>query len=377
MIYLDNNSTTQLDPRVFQAMLEDLKGPPANPSSVHQLGVRAKKLLQTARQKAADFFSAKPNEIIFTSGGTESINLMLRGLSEGTSEKGHIITTNIEHSSVYKTVQVLENKGFSITYISCGLWGAPTPEQVKEAIRPATKAIVLSASNSETGVKIDLEAIASVAEEYSIPLLIDGVSFIGKEPLPIVKGVSAMAISGHKFNAPKGVGALFCRNLLKLHSISTGGNQEYKHRAGTENLPGILGLAEGLQILRENQPAIFQHLLDLRSRFECELLRALPDLAINGQAPRVSNTVNIAFLGCDGESLLMQLDMAGIAVSLGSACSSGALEPSRILTNMGIDRKVARSSIRFSFGRTNTREEIDLALEKIVPLVKKLRNLTA
>jgi cysteine desulfurase len=148
------------------------------------------------------------------------------------------------------------------------------------------------------------------------------------------------------------------------------------HRAGTENLSGILGLAEGLQILRENQPFISQHLLDLRNRFECELFRALPDLAVNGEGPRISNTVNIAFLGCDGESLLMQLDMAGIAVSLGSACSSGALEPSRILTNMGIDRKVARSSLRFSFGRTNTREEIDLTLEKIVSLVKKLRSLT-
>ena len=372
MIYLDNNSTTQLDPRVFQAMLEDLKGPPANPSSVHQLGARAKKMLQASRQKVADFFSAKPDEIIFTSGGTESINLMLRGLS-----KGHLITTNIEHSAVYKTIQALERDGATITYLSCGLWGAPTPEQVKEAIRPSTKAIVLSASNGETGVKTDLQEIAAIAEKQSIPLLIDGVSYIGKEPFPLLKGISAVAISGHKFNAPKGIGALFCRNTLKLNSISTGGNQEYMHRAGTENLPGILGLAEGVQILRENQTLISQHLLDLRSRFECELFRALPDLAINGGGPRIANTVNIAFLGVDGESFLMQLDMAGICVSLGSACSSGALEPSRILTNMGIDRKIARSSIRFSFGRTNTREEVDLAIEKIVPLVKKLRSLSS
>jgi cysteine desulfurase len=372
VIYLDNNSTTQLDPKVFQAMLEDLKGPPANPSSIHKLGIRAKKTLHAARQKTADFFSVSPDEIIFTSGGTESINLMLRGLP-----KGHLITTNIEHSAVYKTVLSLEKEGFPVTYLSCGLWGAPTPEQLEEAIRPDTKAIVLSLSNGETGVKIDLEAIASLAEKRSIPLLLDAVSFIGKEALPpLVKGISALAISGHKFNAPKGVGALFCSNSLRLHSITTGGNQEYMHRAGTENLSGILGIAEALRILQEDQLSISQHLLDLRSRFECELLRALPDLAINGLGPRISNTVNIAFLGCDGESLLMQLDMAGIAVSHGSACSSGAIEPSRVLTNMGIDRKIARSSIRFSFGRTNTKEEVDLALGKVVPLVKKLRSLT-
>jgi len=351
-------------------MLEDLKGPPANPSSVHQLGIRAKKLLQSARNKTGRFFSAKPEEIIFTSGGTESINLMLRGLP-----KGHIISSNIEHSAVYKTLQSLELQGFTATYLPSGLWGAPTAEQVAEVIRPDTKAIILSASNSETGIKIDLEAIALLAEKHKIPFLLDAVSFIGKEALPLLPGISAIALSGHKFHAPKGIGALFCRSTLKLHSIATGGSQEYNHRAGTENLPGILGLAEGLQILQENQPTITNHLLDLRSRFECELFRSLPDLAINGLGPRIANTANIAFLGCDGESLLMQLDMAGIAVSLGSACSSGALEPSRVLTQMGIDRKIVRSSIRFSFGRTNTREEVDQALEKIVPLVKKLRSL--
>ncbi len=371
MIYFDNNSTTELDPRVFQAMLEDFKGPPANPSSVHQLGTRARKMLLVARQKTADFFGAKPDEIIFTSGGTESINLMLRGLP-----KGHIITTNIEHSSVYKTVQSLESQGFTATFLSCGLWGAPTPEQVEAAILPTTKAIVLCAANGETGVKIELDAIAAVAEKHKIPFLLDAVAFIGKEPLLLPRGVSACAVSGHKFHAPKGIGALFCRNLLKLQSIATGGNQEYMHRAGTENLSGILGLKESLQILQESQPVITQHLLDLRSHFECELLRTLPDIAINGEGPRISNTVNIAFLGCDGESLFMQLDMAQIAVSLGSACSSGAIEPSRVLMNMGLDRKVARSSIRFSFGRTNTREEVDQALEKIVFLVKKLRSLS-
>jgi cysteine desulfurase len=371
MIYLDNNSTTQLDPKVFQAMLEDLQGPPANPSSVHHFGARAKKILQAARRNTANFFGASPEEIIFTSGGTESVNLMLRGLP-----KGHIVTTNIEHASIYKTAKALEPQGVSFTYISCGLWGAPTAEQIEMALQPNTRAIILSLANSETGVKMDVEPIANIAEKYGILLLLDGVSFLGKDPLSSMKGIHALAISGHKFHAPKGIGVLFRRRSLKLQPAATGGNQEYMQRAGTENLSGILGISKALQILQESQLAISSHLLDLRTRFESELFRALPDLAINGLGPRISNTVNIAFLGCDGESLLMQLDLAGIAVSLGSACSSGALEPSRILTNMGLHRKTAQSSIRFSFSRNNTREEIDLALERLVPLVIKLRGLS-
>ncbi|HEV7736882.1 MAG TPA: cysteine desulfurase family protein [Chlamydiales bacterium] len=369
-IYFDNNSTTSLDPRVLQAMMEDLGGPPANPSSVHFFGVRAKKLLQNARHSIANFFGVLPEEIIFTSGGTESLNLMLRGLP-----KGHLITTDIEHAAVYKTMQAIETTGTKVTYIKPGLWGAAIPEQIEASIRPETKAIILCAANNETGVKLDIEGAAFVASRHRIPLLLDAVSWIGKESFALPAGVSAIAVSGHKFHAPKGVGILIKKIPFKLTSLATGGNQEYNLRAGTENLAGILGLSEGLKILRERQTPLTEHLMALRAHFECELLRALPDLTINGLGPRIANTVNIAFLGCDGESLLMQLDMVGIALSLGSACSSGALEPSRVLTNMGLDRKTARSSIRFSFGRFNTKEEVNAALEKIVPLVKKMRRI--
>jgi cysteine desulfurase len=270
-------------------------------------------------------------------------------------------------------MQALEGRGFSITYLSPGLLGAAAPEQIEEAIRKETKAIVLCAANNETGVKLDIEGVANIAARHNIPLLLDAVAWIGKESFELPAAVSALAVSGHKFHAPKGIGILVRRTSFKLTPLLTGGNQEYQARAGTENVAGILGLAEGLTILQERQLAISEHLLDLRAHFECELLRAVPDLAINGLGPRIANTTNIAFLGCDGEALLMQLDMAGIAVSLGSACSSGALEPSRVLTNMGLDRKTARSSIRFSFGRFNTREEINIALEHLVPLVKKMR----
>lgn len=352
-------------------MLVDLSGPPANPSSTHWFGQQARNLLTQARSSVARFFKAKPEEIVFTSGGTEGNNYLLRGLHP----QGHVITTAIEHSSLYRTIQSLEGQGLKTTYLSVGAWGAPLPAQVEEAIRPNTTAIVLSAVNAETGVKIDLDTIAQIAEKHHIPLLIDAVALVGKEPISIPRGVSAFSIGAHKFHGPKGVGAVFVRSNLKIASLITGGNQENMHRAGTSNLAGILGLAEALQILAESQPAITQTLTDLRNHFELTLLRALPDIVVNGEGPRVSNTSNISFLGVDGETLLMQLDLSGVAATHGSSCSSGSFEPSRILMNMGLDKKRARSSIRFSVGRTNTREEIDIALSRIISIVNKLRRL--
>jgi len=352
-------------------MLADLSGPPANPSSVHWFGQQARNLLIQSRRTAASYFGAKTEEIIFTSGGTEGINFLLRGLGS----KGHLVTTAIEHSSVYKTIQSLEAQGLSVTYVPVSLWGAPLPEEIETAIRPDTKAIVLSASNGETGVKIDLDAIGKIAEKRSIPLILDTVSYAGKEPLILPGSVWAAAISGHKFHAPKGIGAVLLRSSLKIPPLLTGGNQEYMKRAGTENLSGILALAEALQILLHDQTAITQHLSDLRHHLEQGLLSTIPDIAINGQGPRISNTSNIAFLGVDGETLLMHLDLAGIAVSHGSACSSGSLEPSRVLTRMGIDPKTARSSLRLSIGRFNTREEIDRTIDQTAQIVKKFRKL--
>lgn len=348
-------------------MLRDLSGPPANPSSIHSFGQAARSLLTNARDQVAAFFKAKPEEIIFTSGGTESINLLLRGLPAG-----HLITSSIEHSCIDETLRSLPH--IETTFLPPGLWGAPTAEQIAAAIRPDTKAILLTLSNSETGVKIDLEAIAELAGQKNIPLLLDAVSYIGKEELSLHPAISAIAISAHKFHGPKGIGALFLRSSLKLASQITGGGQENKHRAGTENLAGILGLAEALQILTENQTQITQTIQDLRNHFEMSLLKELPDVFVNGQGPRICNTSNLCFAGVDGETLLIHLDRNGIAASHGSACSSGALEPSRVLTNMGLDRKTARSSIRFSFSRMNTKEEVDLAVELISNIVRKIRS---
>lgn len=359
-IYLDNNATTPLDPRVLEVMLQELKGPAANPSSVHSFGQKARYLLSEARQKVADYFNTSHSNILFTSGGTESINLFLRSLPS----RSHVVTTSIEHSAIYQTLSHLP---LEVTYLPVGLYGAPDPSAIMAAIRPNTSALVFTAANSETGVKIDLAQVSKIAISHNIPLFIDAVSYIGKEPLFPLEGITAIALSAHKFHGPKGVGALYIRDM-KLKPLITGGAQEQGLRAGTENLAGIIGLGQALSLLSP-PPNLFP----LREHFETELFRSLKDLVIQGEGPRISNTSNIAFLGVDGETLLMQLDLAGIAASHGSACSSNSIEPSRILLNMGVDKKRARSSLRFSFSRFNTLDEIDQALEKIVPIVQTLR----
>ena len=371
-LYLDNNATTSIDPRVFKAMLAEFSGLPGNPSSIHYFGQQAKARLTNARQTIASFFGAKPEEIIFTSGGTESMNMLIRGLFSS-RPKGHIITTAIEHLCVYRTIQLLESAGIDVTYLKVDSWGAPLPEQIEDAIRSNTTAIVLSAANNETGVKLDIEKVAEIAYRHEIPLILDAVAYIGKEIIPMPPGVSAIGFSGHKFHAPKGIGAVIARSSLKLIPLLTGGGQEYQRRAGTENLPGIIGLAEAVQILKEKQNEITEHLRDLRDHLEISLLREIPDIIVNGEGPRIANTSNLAFRGIDGETLLMHLDMAGIAASHGSACSSGALEPSRVLLQMGQNHALARASMRFSLSRMNTREEIDAVIERIVEVIRKIR----
>lgn len=349
----------------------DLMAPAGNPSSVHWFGRRAKSQLIEARDTLKHFFHSHVEEIIFTSGATESLNFLLRGLPQG-----HIISTTIEHSAIFETLKSLEATGQKVTFLPVDEWGAPSPDEVESAITSDTRAIVLTLSNGETGVKIDLDQMSRIAEAHSIPLILDAVSYIGKEPFQLLPGIKAVALSGHKFHGPKGVGALYLHRSLKLKGGITGGPQEHLKRAGTENLPGILGLAEAIKIVEESQETITKHLKRLQSRLEEGLIDQLGDCFINGSGPRICNTTNIAFMGVDGEALLIELDLAGIAVSHGSACSSGSLEPSRVLSNMGFDRKRARSSIRFSLSRMNTIDEIDDAVSIISSKVKKLRQIS-
>ncbi len=371
-IYLDNNATTGVDPRVLEAMLPELSSMPSNPSSIHFFGQGAKNRLQAARDAISFFLKVKPQEIIFTSSGTEAMNLLLRGLFPR-EVSGHAISSNVEHSCLYNTLLDLQKKGLEPTFLPAGLLGAITPAQIKQAIRPDTRFIVLSAVNSETGVKSDIDAIGQVALEAGVPLFVDGVAWLGKELFTIHPGVSGMAFSGHKIHAPKGIGFAFVRSSLKLAPHVTGAGQEYSLRAGTENLPGIIGLAKAVELLQTELPAATERMALLRDRLEAGLLVKANPVVVNGMGPRICNTTNLSFPKDLGEDLLIALDMAGVAVSHGSACSSGALEPSRILTNMGVPLQIAKSAIRFSLSRNTTLEEIDRAIDIISEIVIRLR----
>ena len=373
-IYLDNNATTGLDEIVKNAMLEELGPLPANPSSAHYFGREAKIRLAKARQTIADFLHVKPQEIIFTSGGTESINMLLCGLFP-CGKTGHIITSDVEHSAVLNTLRLLKKQGCQVNFLPAGLWGAVQPEDIEKALQKETQLIILNAANNETGVKHDIAAIAEIASRAKIPFIVDAVALFGKELFHIPKGVSAMAFSGHKFHAPKGSGFAYIRSDLKLEPLLSGGDQEWGKRAGTENLPGIIGLAKAVELLAQVLPQASDHMRRLRDKLETTLIQKLDPVLINGAGPRSVNTSNLSFAKTSGEDLLIALDMAGIAVSHGSACSSGALEPSRILTNMGLPKHIARSSIRFSLSRQTTEEEIDLCIKTLCEIVLRLRNL--
>ncbi len=371
-IYLDNNATTGVDPRVLEAMLPELSLLPGNPSSIHSFGRAAKQHLLKARESIATFFKVKPQEVIFTSGGTESMNLLVHGILTGPPH-GHVITSDIEHSCVNKTLEAYANQGQAVSFLPAGLWGAVQVEAIKLAIRPDTRAIILSAVNTETGVKIDLEAISALALQAHIPLIIDGVGLLGKELFTLPKGVTGIGFSAHKFHGPKGAGFAIVRSSLKLRPILLGGDQEYNYRAGTENLPGIIGMAKAIDLLGTELPDATERMQRLRTKLETELIQHLGPVIVSGEGPRICNTVNLTFQHVQGEELLMLLDLSGIAVSHGSACSSGALEPSRVLTNMGIPHQLARSAIRFSLSRYTTEEEIDRCVEVVIEAVRKLR----
>lgn len=369
-IYLDHNASTPIDPRVLKILIKELQEEIGNPSSTHFHGQQLRKILEQSRLSISNFFKVKPQEIIFTSGGTEAASLLIQGIIK---QGQHVISSSVEHACIYQTLKEMEKRGASVTFLPVGLEGAVKPEEVEKAIRPDTKLITLMAANNETGVLTDLEAIASIALKHQIPFVVDGVAALGKEKITLHPGISAIFFSGHKIHAPKGNGFFICRQNLRLTPLFFGGGHENNKRPGTENLSGIAALAEAITIISENQDTMIQNMRDLRNFFEKELCSRLPNVIVNGTGPRVSNTSNLAFLGIDGEDLLIHLDMEGISVSHGSACSSGALETSRILLEMGIPLSQARSSIRFSLSRDTTKEEIETVIETIVKVVNRLK----
>lgn len=374
-IYLDNNASTALDPSVLDVMISDLQTGLGNPSSIHAWGQEARNVVTKARRSICSYLRVKPSEFFFTSGGTESLNMAIKGIL-GDQQRGHIITSNVEHACVYNTVKNFEESGWDVSYLSASAWGAVTAEAVQAAIKPQTRLLVLMAVNNETGVKTDISALARLAKEARIPFIVDGVAWLGKEQFVIPEGVSAMCFSAHKFHGPKGVGGLYLKNTPSFKPFIVGGGQENNRRGGTENVNGIVGFAEAVRLLEKELPMAHMHMQSLTDLLIQGLNAELSDVVINGQGPRICNTVNISFEGVEGESLLMNLDLAGIAVSHGSACSSGALEPSRILLNMGIPMSTASTSIRFSVSRMNTKEEIETTVQIVKEIVLNLRKIT-
>ena len=363
-LYFDNNATTPVDPQVIEAIAQELAAPPHNPSSIHSLGQEAKKILAEARKSVADFLGVRSSEILFTSSGTEAMTLLIRGLVDDPGL--HIIGSEIDHPCLYGTLLELRKSGAEVTFLKLA-----TPETLQKALRPESKLIVLSAANAETGHKIDLKGIASVAKAAKVPLIIDGVALLGKEAITIPEGVVGMGFSAHKFHGPQGVGFAYVRSGLQLTPLFVGGGQERKLRSGTENLPAIVGMAGALSLLNDE---VYSRVKALRDLFEVQLKKLLPEIEINGGEERIGNTSNIYFPHVDNESLIIALDMAKVAASSTSACSSGALEPSRALMAMGLSKERASCSVRFSFSRMNSEEEIKRGAEIIAACARKLKS---
>lgn len=374
-IYLDNNASAPLHPRVITAMMDEMEQLPGNPSSIHLFGQQAHGRMLVARDTIADFMGARPQEILFTSGSTEANNTLIQGFFRRQTG-GHVISSDVEHSSIYRPLQWLEKTGQAkVTILPAGEWGIVKPEAVAEAISEDTRLIVLSSVNNETGVMLDLEAIAKIAYEASIPLIVDGVAMIGKEPITVYPGISAMTFSGHKFHAPKGVGFSFVRRSFKFDPLIMGGHHEYNRRAGTENVLGIVAMAEAIRVLQDEAPTSFQKMRSLLELFENGVLSTIEGVSINGKGPRTISTVNFTFKGIDGESLLTSLDLEGVSASHGSACSAGSLQPSRVLLNMGLSPKEARASLRFSLSSMTTKEEIEAAIPILQHVTTRLRTI--
>jgi cysteine desulfurase len=366
-IYLDNNATTALAKEVLDTMVDALSGGPLNPSSIHSFGRMAKAKLLYAKEAIAAFFGVKPKEIIFTSGGTESINFLLQGAAS-MLPKGKILSSTIEHSSVETTLQYLERAGWQVQRLPVSMKGAVEFHDVEANIDESTRLMVFSAANGETGVKAPINEIAELCLARQIPLIVDGVAILGKEHITLHAGVSGIAFSSHKIHGPKGVGLAILRPPLKIAPLILGGPQEGGRRAGTENLEGIVGFAKAIELLKTVD---YGRIATLRDRFEKQLVEGC-NAQVNGRGDRIGNTSNLYFPEIDAETLLIQLDMAGIAASHGSACNAGAREPSRVLLNMGCSEKSARSSLRFSLCRYTTEQEIEHAASAILSIVRAL-----
>ena len=384
-VYLDNSATTPVDPRVATAMARAVTDTFGNASSVHAFGQQARAAVDRARREVAALIGVRQNEIVFTSGGTEANNLAIRGLCEAVSGQGrHIITSAIEHPSVASVCADLEKRGWEVTRLPVYENGIVKIEDVSDALRTDTVLITIMLANNEIGTIQPISQIGSLVREQrgtgqkNLWLHTDAVQAAGRLPLNVEEmGCDLLTISGHKLYAPKGVGALYVRRGVRLHGQNVGGHQERERRAGTENVPGIVAFGEAARLAREELEQRSQHDRALRDKFEALVRQRIEHIVMNGDRERrLAHLSNISFRFIEGEGLLINLDLEGVAVSTGSACSSGTLEPSPVIRALGVDDELARGSLRFSFGKDNSDADVDYVVEVLAGAVERLRLLS-
>ena len=372
-IYFDNAATTPLDPAVISAMEEIHSGNYGNPSSIHSSGQRSKVKLEQSRTTIASYIGAQPGEIIFTSGGTESDNLAIIGTAMANRDKGRkIISTRIEHPAVLQSLYYLAERGFEIDYLSINRNGGVDLAQLEKMTDENTILVSVMLANNETGIILDLEPIIEIVKQKGILFHTDAIQALGRTKLDVQNpGIDLLSLSSHKIYGPQGIGVLYLRSGVKIKSQMVGGAQEINRRAGTENLPAIVGFASAIRELEAKKDEI-KRTKKLRDLFEKLLIEKIPGVEINGgNTERLCTHSNVYFPFISGDGMLMNLDMNGIAVSTGSACSSGSAMPSHVLTALGYERKQVENSVRFSFGRFNTEEEVDIAVNAIYKLFKR------
>ena len=380
-IYMDYNATTPVRPEVLEAMLPFFREQFGNPSSVHWAGRVVSGAVEKAREQVAKLINCSPAEIVFVSCGSEGDNMAIKGTAEALRDKGnHIITTSVEHPAVLNTCQYLEKQGFRVTYLPVDRDGMLDLADLEEAITDQTILISVMWGNNETGNLFPIEEIGAIARKYKIRFHTDAVQAVGKVPVDVQKaGVDLLVLSGHKIGAPKGVGAIYIRRGTKMNALIHGGHQERNRRAGTHNVAGIAGLGIACELAGVEMAETSARLRQLRNRLEKGIMSSIPEVKLNGHPDpdrRLPNTLNISFAYIEGESLLLNFDMKGIAASSGSACTSGSLEPSHVMGAMCVDVILAHSSTRFSLGPGNTEEDVDYVLEILPPIVQRLREMS-
>ena len=377
--YFDHSATTALNENVLKEMLPYFSMEYGNASSIYGLARRAKKAVEDSRDKVAKAINANPQEIYFTSGGSESDNLAIKGIAYANRSKGnHIITSKIEHHAVLGSCKTLEKQGFEVTYLDVDENGKVNLEQLKNSIRDNTILITIMFANNEIGTIEPIAEIGRIAKEHGIYFHTDAVQAVGNVRIDVEKmNIDALSMSGHKFYGPKGIGALYVRKGVKFDKIQDGGHQERDKRAGTENVPGIVGLGKAIELAYTDFDAKVEHLRTLRDYYVSQVEEKIPYIKVNGdRTDRLPGNSNISFRFIEGESLLLNLDQKGICASSGSACTSGSLDPSHVLLAIGLPHEIAHGSLRITLGQDNTKEDIDFLVDSLVEIVERLRNMS-